>query len=163
MEHSIILPDNEGNHLLVVLDFYDDKYKHATLNLPEEFIETEIVDISIRKHFLDRPIGVIAFFNMGHWLVEEMRNHPDAIFTFIVSLDPLDHNHSDLSPEDYRWRLFDVLYQRFRREYCLDCCIQNIEIGPEGYKTYARAFYGHRHSPIIHIIASHLTEKYATL
>lgn len=47
-----LISDNEGNHLLVALDFYDDEYKMRYLHIPEEFAEVEVADISIEKIFL---------------------------------------------------------------------------------------------------------------
>ena len=45
-----IIPDNEGNHLVIVLSFYDDNDKTGTFQIPQEFVELDIADISIDKY-----------------------------------------------------------------------------------------------------------------
>lgn len=42
-----LIPDNEGNHLVVVLNFYDDSQKTDTFLIPPEFAQLEIADIAI--------------------------------------------------------------------------------------------------------------------
>lgn len=62
--------DNEGNHLMVALDFCDDDYKQDSLNIPTEYSDVEIVDIGIEKVYLEKPINPIVFFQMSSWLLE---------------------------------------------------------------------------------------------
>ncbi|MDE5788348.1 MAG: hypothetical protein K2H79_07400 [Bacteroidaceae bacterium] len=50
-----LIPDNEGNHLVVVLYFYDDEDKEASFHIPSDFTNIEIVDINIRKLDLEHP------------------------------------------------------------------------------------------------------------
>lgn len=42
-----LIPDNEGNHLVVVLNFYEDSQKNGTFQIPLEFTGLDIADISI--------------------------------------------------------------------------------------------------------------------
>lgn len=51
-----LIPDNEGNHLVVVLNFYDDSQKTDTFLIPPEFAQLEIADIAIEKLNLDQPL-----------------------------------------------------------------------------------------------------------
>ena len=44
-----LIPDNEGNHLVVVLSFYEEDQKNDTFKIPTEFANLEIADISIEK------------------------------------------------------------------------------------------------------------------
>ena len=57
-----IIPDNEGNHLVIVLSFYDDNDKTGTFQIPQEFVELDIADISIDKLHIDLPLNLSAFF-----------------------------------------------------------------------------------------------------
>lgn len=158
MVREQIFSDNEGNHLMVALDFYDNRYKQTTLYIPEEYSDIEIVDISISKVYVDRPIHYSVFMRLSSWLMEMFDKYPDAIFTYICSTDELETNHNNLAPQMYRWRLFDMLYKRS----CLRhgrVNIQDILIGPEGYQSSGRAFYRDKHSPIVHIVTAHLQEK----
>ena len=59
-----IIPDNEGNHLVIVLSFYDDNDKTGTFQIPQEFVELDIADISIDKLHIDLPLNLSAFFKM---------------------------------------------------------------------------------------------------
>ena len=152
-----IFSDNEGNHLMVALDFCDYSYKVDTLQIPEEYSEIEIVDISIEKVFVDRPINPVVFFRMSSWLLQQFLFHDNAIFTYICSTDDLATNHVDVEPQRYRWELFDKLFQRMKGS--LDLNIQDVIVGPDEYLTYGRAFYRNEHSSIIHIVAAHLEEK----
>lgn len=54
-----LIPDNEGNHLVVVLNFYEDSQKADTFQIPPEFTELEIADIAIEKLYLDKPLGFL--------------------------------------------------------------------------------------------------------
>ncbi len=149
--------DNEGNHLLVALCFYDDDYKTSTLFIPEEFLDIEVADIEISKAFTDKPINPVVFFRMSAWLLEQFLMRDNAIFTFICSTDELETNHPNILPQQYRWNLFDALFKR----YCDRASInhQDIVIGPEGHESYARAFYRDSHAPIIHVMTGYLKEK----
>ncbi len=149
--------DIGGNHLLVALYFCDNDYKLQTLNIPEEYANIDIVDINIEKAYLEKPIHPAVFFKMSSWLLEVFEKYDNAIFTFICSTDDLDTNHSGILPQTYRWKLFNCLFHRFRSK--CEVNIQDVIVGPEGYQTYGRAFYRNQHSPIIHIVASHLLEK----
>lgn len=149
--------DNEGNHLLVALCFCDDDYKRDTLHVPEEFLDIEIVDIETTKAYVDKPIHYGVFFKMSSWLIEQFDVHRDAIFTFICSIDELETNHPGDLPQTYRWNLFDRLYQRYSEKAGVN--VQDVVIGPEGFRSFGRAFYRDCHAPIIHIVTAYLQEK----
>lgn len=156
-----LIPDNKGNHLVVVLYFYDNQDKSHTSQIPSEFLELDIADINIRKLELDRPLAVGAFFRMCNWLVEQFLLYPNAVFSFICSTDDL-INHHGIAPEMYRWNLFECLYFRNKLKLLnLGISSKEIVVGPEGYQTYARVFYRDKHAPIIHIVESHLHSKYS--
>ncbi|MDE7402877.1 MAG: hypothetical protein K2M87_05655 [Muribaculaceae bacterium] len=137
-----LIPDNEGNHLVVVLSFYDDTQKLDTFQIPSEFINLDIADISIAKLNLDAPLGLRAFYQMCHWLIDQFTQFPDAVFTYICSVDPLATNHNMIAPEQYRWRLFEAFYQRFLNKLnSLGIEAKDIVVGPEGYQTFAKNTY----------------------
>lgn len=46
-----LISDNEGNHLLVALDFYDEDYKFAVLNIPSEFADIRDSRYKHRKRY----------------------------------------------------------------------------------------------------------------
>lgn len=155
-----LISDNEGNHLLVALDFYDEDYKFAVLNIPPEFDDIEIADISIEKDMLDKPIGYKAFADMCAWLAARFSGHRNLIMTFICSIDELTTNHPSITPQKYRWNLFDLLYKRtISQKIISNINIQDVIIGPEGFQSYGRAFYRDSHAPIVHLIVSHLNGK----
>lgn len=158
---EILIPDKEGNHLVVALSFYDDTAKTGSFQIPKEFENLDIVDISINKLYLDKPIHLRAFFKMCEWLIEQLSIFPNAVFSFICSTDPLDTNHPDIRSEQYRWNLFEFFYQRYiSKLYVMEIESKDIIIGPEGYQTFARVFYRRCHAPIIHIVIDHLQSKY---
>ena len=161
---KILIPDNEGNHLVVVLYFYGDNDKLDTFQIPEEFTDLDIADISINKLYLDRPLMKTALYKMYHWLLEKFMEYPNAVFTFICSTDPLEtkNNHTALKPESYRGNLFECLYTRYKN--ALDesgIRAKDIIVGPDEYQTFAKVFYRDKHSAIIHLVIAHLTNKYA--
>ncbi len=43
---KIAIPDNEGNRLVVALNYYDECDKLNEFNLPQQFLHIDIVDIS---------------------------------------------------------------------------------------------------------------------
>lgn len=156
-----LIPDNEGNHLVVVLNFYEDSQKIDTFRIPPEFTELEIADISIEKLYLDQPLGLRAFYGMCQWLVEQFLQFPKAVFSFICSTDPLETNHSSISPEQYRWNLFEYFYQHnIDRLKEIGIESKDIIVGPDGYQSFARVFYRVSHAPIIHLVIAHLENKY---
>jgi len=157
-----LIPDNEGNHLVVVLYFYDDSDKADTFQIPQEFVGLDIADININKLDLCKPLGLRAFFEMCRWLLSQFLLYPNAVFSFICSTDPLETHHSDIPPEQCRWNLFECLYMRNKKRLSeLGIHSKDISVGPEGYQTYAKVFYRDKHSPIIHLVAAHLDGKYA--
>ena len=157
-----LIPDNEGNHLVVVLYFYDDDDKINSFQIPTEFSHVEIADININKINLDRPLKSRAFFRLCGWLIEQFLQYPNAIFSFICSTDPLDSRHQDIPPELYRWNLFEKLYERYRIKMVqLGVHSKDIIVGPEGFQTFAKVFYRGRHTPIIHLVTDHLSQKYS--
>lgn len=157
-----LIPDNEGNHLVVVLYFYDDKDKSDTFQIPDGFSDLDIADISIRKLNLDRPLALGALYRMCSWLLGQLKLFPNAVFSFLCSLDPLETHHNDLPPEQYRWLLFERLCQRYQLQLeNAGINTQKLIVGPEGFQTYAKVFYRDRHSSIIHLVVSHLTNKYS--
>ncbi len=156
-----LIPDNEGNHLVVVLNFYEDSQKIDTFRIPPEFTELEIADISIEKLYLDQPLGLRAFYGMCQWLVEQFLQFPKAVFSFICSTDPLETNHSSIAPEQYRWNLFEYFYQyNIDRLKEIGIESKDIIVGPDGYQSFARVFYRVSHAPIIHLVIAHLENKY---
>lgn len=159
-----LIPDNEGNHLVVVLNFYEDSQKTDTFQIPIEFASLEIADISIEKLDLEKPLGISAFNKMCAWLIEMFMQFPGAVFSFICSTDPLATNHDNIAPEYYRWRLFEVFYQRnIERLNELGIESKDVVVGPEGYQTFARVFYRTAHAPVIHLVISHLKSKYSDI
>lgn len=156
-----LIPDNEGNHLVVVLNFYEDRQKADSFQIPPEFTELEIADIAIEKLYLDEPLGLRAFYRMGQWLVEQFVQFPNAVFSFICSTEPLETNHKSIAPEQYRWNLFEYFYQHnIDRLKELGIESKDIIVGPDGYQSFARVFYRTSHAPIIHLVVAHLENKY---
>ena len=159
---EILIPDKEGNHLVVALNFYDNIVKAASFQIPEEFRELDIADISITKLDVNRPLSIKAFFTMCDWLIEQFMMFPHSVFSFICSTDSLNTNHYDVAPEIYRWRLFELLYQRkIKKLHNLGIESRDIIVGPDGYRTFARVFYRISHAPIIHIVLEHLNSKFS--
>ncbi len=155
-----LIPDNKGNHLVVVLYFYDELDKGGTFQIPTEFSNLDIADINIRKLDMDRPIGVGSFYNMCHWLIEQFKSFPDAVFSFICSTDNLEVRHTDIEPVEYRWCLFEQLYVRNKSKLNqLGIRSKDVIVGTPGFQTYAKVFYRDKHAPIIHIVAAHLQDK----
>lgn len=156
-----LIPDNEGNHLVVVLNFYADSQKTDTFQIPSEFTELGIADIAIEKLYLDRALGLRAFYKMCQWLIEQFVQFPNAVFSFICSTDPLETNHRSIAPELYRWNLFEYFYQHnIDRLNKLGIESKDIIVGPEGYQSFSRVFYRTSHAPVIHLVTAHLENKY---
>lgn len=156
-----IFSDNQGNQLMVALYFYDDNEKINTLKIPAEYVDIEIADINIEKMELDQPLCYAALSAMNRWLFDQFKSHPNAIFSFICSLDELNNNHENMPPEQYRWKLFDALYLRFiKYNQNADIHTQDVIFGPDEYLSYTRTFYRTKHAPIIHVVGAHLKEKY---
>ena len=156
-----LIPDNKGNHLVVVLNFYEYSQKTETFQIPPEFTDLEIADIAIEKLDMNKYLGLRAFYRMCDWLIEQLTQFPNAVFSFICSTDPLETNHVMLSPEQYRWNLFEAFYQRnIDKLYQRGIESKNIIVGPKGYQTFARVFYRTSHAPVIHLVITHLNNKY---
>jgi len=149
--------DKEGNHLLVALYFCDDDYKRNSLHIPEEYADIKVIDISITKVYVERPIHFSVFFKMSSWLLQEFERHEDAVYTFICSTEELDTNHPNFLPQEFRWKLFDRLYIRQANTSHIN--VQDVIVGPEGYQSLGRAFYRDKHAPIINVIVAYLQEK----
>ena len=155
-----LIPDDRGNHLVVVLYFYDNAYKINAFQIPPEFHDIEIADININKLDLDKPLGLAAFNKMCKWLIEQFMLYPNAVFSFICSLEPLERHTHPLSPEKYRWNLFDILFQRnYSKLKKLGIHSKYIIVGQDDYQTDARVFYRDKHAPIVHVVESHIKEK----
>ena len=156
-----LIPDNEGNHLVVVLNFYEDSQKTDTFQIPYEFSNLEIADIAIEKLNLDSTLSIRAFHRMCQQLIEQFTQFPNAVFSFICSTDPLETNHTKIGPERYRWNLFEVFYKRNIAKLCeLGIESKDLVVGPDGYQTFARVFYRMCHAPVIHLVIAHLNSKY---
>lgn len=157
-----LVPDNQGNHLVVVLYFYDNANKINAFHIPTEYHDIEIADININKLDSEKPLGLIAFNKMCDWLTEQFMLYPNAVFSFICSLEPLENYHHQLSPEKYRWNLFDILFHRnLRKLEKLGIHSKHIIVGKDPYKTDARIFYRDKHAPLVYIVESHIKEKYS--
>lgn len=156
-----LIPDNEGNHLVVVLTFYDEYQKTNTFQIPSEFTKLEIADIAIEKLNLEQPLGQGALYRMCRWLIEQFLQFPTAVFTFICSTAPLETKHAKTAPEQYRWNLFEALYMRNAgRLEALGIESKDIIVGPDGYQTFAKVFYRTLHAPVIHLVEAHISNKY---
>jgi hypothetical protein len=156
-----LIPDNEGNHLVVVLYFYDKEDMVSTYQIPVEFTELDIADINITKLDLKKPVRIRAFFEMCRWLWEQFMLYPNAVFSFICSTDSIETRRPDILPQQYRWNLFENFYMRYNSKLNeLGIHSKDIVVGPSGFQTYARVFYRDRHSSIIHLVISNLNDKY---
>ena len=149
--------DNEGNHLLVALCFCDDDYKRDTLHIPEEYIDVEVVDISITKAYVEKPIHFSVFLRMSSWLLQAFEKNQNTIYTFICSTEELETNHPNFLPQEFRWELFDKLYKR--QDNIPHIHVQDVVVGPDGYQALGRAFYRDNHIAIINLITAYLEEK----
>lgn len=157
-----LIPDTKGNHLVVVLYFYEDRDKEASFSIPQEFSRLDIADINIRKLDEKKPLAPVAFFRMSKWLLEQFLQYPNSVFSFICSTDELDVRHATLKPERYRWELFECLFRRIAAALEMHGIrSKDIVVGPDGCQTYAKVFFRDRHSPVVHIVAAHLADKYS--
>lgn len=88
-------------------------------------------------------------------------NKGNHLVVVLYFYDEIDKRHTFHIPEEYRWKLFEALYHRsLKRLQSLDINSISIIVGPEGYQADARIFYRPRHSSIVHIVESHLKNKY---
>ena len=156
-----LIPDQNGNYLVVVLYLYDDYDKKHSFQIPPEYQEVEIIDINIRKLKLDNPIGVGAFFKLADWILTQFNTFKGTVFSYICSTEAIDSRHIELSPEEYRWKLFERLCDSKLAQIeeagirCID-----VTIGPEGYSSKARIFYKMPEAPIVNLVINHLENKY---
>ncbi|MDE7389048.1 MAG: hypothetical protein K2M97_07355 [Muribaculaceae bacterium] len=151
-----LIPDNQGNHLVVALNFCDDIVRDGIAQIPSEFCEFEIADISIRKLYLDKPLNIRAFFKMCNWLMEQLTIFSNTIFWFICSTEELATNHSEMTSAQYRWQLFDLFYHRNITELRnMGIESKEIIVGSEN-KTYMRVFYRMCHAPVIHVVSANI-------
>ena len=98
---------------------------------------------------------------MCQWLIDQFEKLPNSIFTFICSTEEIKTNHPNLSSVQYRWRLFEFLYHKYKSNLkAMGIESRDIIIGPEGYQTFARVFYRLKHAPIIHIVIANIQSKY---
>ena len=98
---------------------------------------------------------------MCNWLIEQFMLYPNSIFSFICSLEPLEGNHRHINAEKFRWKLFETLYKRNHDKLKrLGIHSKNIIVGKDNYQTDARVFYRDKHSAIVHIVESHIKDKY---
>lgn len=156
-----LIPDNGGNHLVVALNFYEDSQKTGTFQIPSEFACLDIADISIEKLDMNQPLGLMVFYKMCQWLIEQFIQFPNAVFSFICSTDPLETNHNKIAPAQYRRNLFEFFYQRsISKLDKLGIESKDIIVGPDGYQSFARVFYRTSHAPIIYLVINHLDSKY---
>lgn len=159
---EILIPDKKGNHLVVVLSFYDEIMKTLAFQIPEEFGSLDIADISINKLDMRKPLNIRAFFKMCDWIIDKFILYPNAVFSYICSTDSLENNHPDLSSEEYRWNLFEFFFQRnISKLNALGVTSQDIVVGPEGYRTFAKVLYRNAQAPIIHLVIARLSDKYS--
>lgn len=56
--------------MVVVLYFYDDRDKNLTFQIPQEFIDLDIIDINIKKLDMQRNVANHAFYKLCDWLLE---------------------------------------------------------------------------------------------
>ncbi len=67
-----------------------------------------------------------------------------------------------MASEQYRWNLFENLYQRNIPKLTeMGIESKDIIVGTDGYQTFARVFYRIKHAPVIHLVIQHLTNKYS--
>ena len=84
-----------------------------------------------------------------------------CLFSFICSTDPLETNHRNIAPELYRWNLFEYFYRHnIDRLNKLGIESKDIIVGPDGYQSFSRVFYRTSHAPVIHLVATHIENKY---
>lgn len=156
-----IIPDTKGNHLVVVLTFYDNSYKENTLLVSSDIYDIDIADISIEKLDLDKPLHFSALYSLSSWLLDQFAMFPNAVFTFICSTDPLNTNHTNIFPEEYRWRLFNRLSERCLKDISRNNIqIKDFIVGPDGYQSYARVYFRERHKQVVQFVSQQLEVKY---
>lgn len=155
-----LIPDKKGNHVVVVLYFYDDNSKSKIFQIPSEFVDFEVADINIRKLELTKPVCHSTLFKLCRWLMDQLFIYKNTIFTYICSTEDLENNHDNMTPQEYRWNLFECLFNRYKRELQEQGInTKQFIVGSESYQSKARIFYRDSQSPIIHIVESHLREK----
>ena len=152
-----LIPDNEGNHLVVALNFCDDTVQEGLTQIPSEFGNFVIADISIKKLFEDRPLNPFALYKMCNWILEQLVTYSNAIFWFICSTGELKNNHPYMTSAQYRWNLFDYFYRR-NSDKLKELGIESnkIIVGTGHNETFIRVFYRMCHAPVIHIVTSNI-------
>ncbi|MBJ2188558.1 MAG: hypothetical protein JFR41_08045 [Muribaculaceae bacterium] len=152
-----IIEDNEGNHIVVALTFYDNDYKLEQLRIPEEFHDAEIADIGIEKLDSDRFVHPSTLFKMSSWLLDMFRQHRNTVFSFICSTDDLKRNHTELESQVFRWALFERLLERIEKRAGDD--MLTVDFTTADGLVIGRVFYRWPQSPIVNIVVDHLRSK----
>lgn len=156
-----LIPDNKGNHLVVALNFCDDNIQDALTQVPQEFCNFVTADISIRKLFEDKPLNPSALYKMCDWIIEQSCTYTNAIFWFICSTKELKTNHSQITPAEYRWNLFEYFYQKnLLKLKALGIESQGLTVGSGAKTSFIRIFYRMQHAPIIHIVIANINAKH---
>jgi hypothetical protein len=156
------IPDKKGNQLLVALLAYDNQEKINELQIPEEFADVDIIEVSITKEYVDQPIEPVVFLRLTTLLLREFNKRHNAVFFYQVSFEEnLQQHHSNLRDVDYRASLFDLLQQRVQNSVeAADILVCDSEVGVEEYSNPIRIYFRERHRSIVQCVAENVARKY---
>lgn len=163
MDLSFNIKSVEGDQIKVALSYYDSKtislFSSDPLTLTLVFY-----DVTLVRESGDGYVGYKVLSAISDTLARFLNENEDAVLCFYCdTLTEVKRNHSDISPQEYRSRLFSRMFDKYTRLHHRFAFVNHrvkIEDTENPYNSqYAHFICRKEHEIAVKTIGSALMEK----
>lgn len=119
MDLSFDIRNQEGDQIKVALSYYDSEVISAFSTDPLT-LTLVFYDVTLMRESGSRYVGYNMLSAVSGTLAKFMEENEDAVLCFYCDADTdVKRSHSSISPQEYRSRLFSIMFEKYTAEHHL--------------------------------------------
>jgi hypothetical protein len=148
-----------GNAYSIRLSSYDDSY--FSNDVHKQISGIEIVNIDLSRVRGNKPTSIRELMKITSSIAHVFLEQDNVVICYYCDfLGPIPHTNKTLTCQDYRNRLFNLLFNRYIKEHNIDNISERI-ITIHGVEDYfVHIIYRQQHEKYVNLIAHSIHEGY---
>ena len=160
MDISFDILNDKGDLVRVALSYYDTESLQAFTNDPLT-LTLVFYDVTLVRISGDDTVGIKTLNAICDVLFRFMNDNETAVLCFYCDdLTDIDRNHTELSPQEYRSRLFSRMFDMYvRTNDIIDLVNYSIKIEDDGTPRFAHFITPEKYLPAVKLLGNVIMEK----
>lgn len=160
MDISFDIHNEKGDHVRVALSYYDSESIKVFTTDPY-VLSLMIYDVSLLRLSGANCVGFSVLSKVSDILGRFIEENDDAVLCFYCDdLTDIERNHNSITPQEYRSKLFSVMFDKYVRNRNITGIInKSMRFETEGQPKFVHFICRNEHCKAIEALAEVLVNK----